>query len=55
MLFPLGVWWHCMQMTLKTSRVIQRPYDHESFKDNLNCLASWAQKNQMSFLKYKEM
>ena len=49
MLFPLGVWWHCMQMTVETSRVIQCPYDHESFQEDLNNPASWAQKNQRSF------
>ena len=33
----------------KTSRVIQRPCDHESFQDDLNNLVSWSRLNHMSF------
>lgn len=39
----------CMQMIVKTSRVIQRPCDHESFQDDLNDLVPWSGLNHMSF------
>lgn len=50
MLFLLQVWWLCVHADdCKTSRVSQRPCDHESFQDDVNDLVPWSGLNHMSF------